>query len=260
MYQKKGICNECYLIVFGMGLVGQKKTLYIPRTISAISQSYPITKHRIHSYCICNLAPMDDHDFDSSGLVGHTVAASKTATGRTGGERRRAKNQLPRPFYLMRAGVGSITAAIVVDGAETTDGETVTWQVSSLVILATPVAVATCEFQYKSLFWKLRPASDVRVRSSTTTVGSTVNHHYPNFAVKEWLVWVLPGHDYEKLVGHDFMAPCFFESQQSYATGMGVLPAVVDRIPDSLGDEENAAALVFGLDETVEEVALGITN
>ena len=143
---------------------------------------------------------MDD---ESCGLV-ELLGIPQRSQAKTGGQKRRAANSLPRVLLLSRAGAKCIVGAILVTAAYAVFGSTLHHvHIASFVRLCEACPVETSSYAYRSTLSKLKPDVFSRIANSSVTVGGTVNDHYPKYGRPPWLIINLARTQYDAILGQD---------------------------------------------------------
>ena len=152
---------------------------------------------------------------------------------RTGGEKRRIANALPKVFSLMNAASALIIGAIrLVAAYEIGQSSSISFHSSKFIGLAVPHRTGQTDFSHRSLASRLTPTTEQQLRTSASTAGSTLNAHLLEDARFVWRVLKFSPETCGTIVNHSYMYPCAFEVDRRLPAAIGIVPTVVSEAID----------------------------
>lgn len=180
-------------------------------------------------------------------LLGNEVDRDDLGGGNRTSEWRRAKNSLPRPLFVSDDARPMVIFCVILlkHCFDTGDDKNITWQTTDAVFLERPITITNDDISHKHVFWKLKGAAEMRVRSALAQDGTSINDHFSLYQQCSFYLGPLPSRVCQKLVGTDFSAGFLQFAARRYSSKvMGIVPEEVDELPSCM-DLEPVARTVF---------------
>ena len=170
---------------------------------------------------------------DSPGFIGVPEVVPRTRW-RTGGQKRRDANALPRVFLVVGDAAYTILGVILMSSLyQVGVGEPAVWaHLARFVQLSVPFAISKAHLLYKSTLSKLRPSVLTEVQRSAVTAGGCVADHFSGQVGQVWQVVKLTCGECVRLASHNYEFPFSVAIQPKRFAALGVVPEIVDELPD----------------------------
>lgn len=152
---------------------------------------------------------------------------------RSGAEKRRDKNSLPKVFFLLdRRTYSVLGAAVFLEASRARTSDQLSWSLTRCVPLRVPFVVGVADRRYTSTVFPLWAGCEARVRESVALVGGHLGSHFPEMGDQPVRCFAIPEQFVPRLFS-DPSAVVVVKTPSSYALTAGVKPALVE---DDLSD------------------------
>ena len=157
--------------------------------------------------------------------LGPVQLGAAEPSGRSGGAKRKRRNELPQCFLLLSPEGYVYAAALIVRICLVNSTGRLIALLGGLVLLEQAQAIASGDKAHRGAVFRLTPDFETRCRTQPARGGGTVNSHFIAHAASVWRCWPISREQKTQLNGH-MLAPRM-EIENKYVVAIGVTPEIV---------------------------------